>query len=347
MQFIKLSTLILLPLLIGLGGCVKEQKQSRGLEQIHLEDGLPVETAVITPAPFSTWLLFNATLRGVEQTNTSAGLGARIVEVRAAVGDYVEQDQVIITFPIDHPMVHYDQARVGYENATAALERLEGLFGSGGVSQQELDNVRLQYDLAAANWDNARRAVEIQAPISGRITALAVRPTDNVAPDDLLFTVARTDSMRARIWLSEEEFLAVEPGAPATLIWQGESFNGSVIQIDQSLDRDHGGFGATLRFANRDDLLKPGVTAEIQVRTYHNPTALTVDFPYLVEDPIAGMVLFLAEGDRARQRRVTTGRRQGMLVEITDGLAAGEQLITTGQHMLEDGMRIRVQRGEE
>jgi membrane fusion protein, multidrug efflux system len=347
MRTIRLTTLLLLLLLMNFSGCTREVEQSRGLEQIHQEEGLPVKTVVVQAAPFSTWMLFNATMQGIEQTNTTAGIGARVVEVRAAVGDRVSEDQVIVTFPTDNPMAHYEQSRVAFNNATAALERLEGLITGGGISQQDLDNARLQYDLAAANWDVARKTVEKEAPISGFVTSLSVSPSDNVGPDDQLFTIARTDIMRSRIWLSEEEFLQVQIGASALLQWQGMEFEGSLVHLDQSLNRDHGGFGATVQFSNPDNLLKPGITAELRILTYYNPDAVQLSFPHLVNNPAGGKAVYLADGEQARLTAVTTGRQQGLQLEITGGLQIGDQLITTGQQMLEDGLRIKLLTGEE
>ena len=342
----RVITLMML-LMFWLSGCTEKPEQSPGLEQIHQEQGLPVQTVTLQPVPFSTWIHFNTTLQGIEQSNRLADIGATVDRVLASVGDPVVKDQVIVTFPTEHPQAHFEQSRVAYENAAAALARLESLFGEGGVSRQELDNVRLQYDLAEANWNLSRRTVEREAPISGRITSLLVRPSDNVVPEDHLFTVARTDSMRTRVWLSEEEFLQVNVGTPVVISWQGMTFNGSIVQLDQAINRDHGGFGATLLFPNPVDLLKPGITVEAKIRTYHNPAALVVAFPQLVNDPTAGQAVYLAEGDQALLHPVTTGRRQGLNLEITSGLQGGEQLIVTGQQMLEDGTLIRLETEED
>jgi len=330
-------------LIFWLLGCSKQEEQSRGLEQIHREDGLPVKTITLQQAPFSTWMHFNTTLRGIEQTDCNAGIGAEVESVLAKVGDPVNRDQLIVTFPRNHPQARYEQALVAYENATVSLERLEGLYTEGGISEQEMDNVRLQQQLAAVNWDLSRRTVEREAPISGHLTRLVVQPSDNVGPDDLLFTIARTDTMRVTVWLSEQEFLQTETGAPADLLWQGMSFSGNVSQLDQAFDNHNGGFGTTLLFANPDNILKPGVTVELRIRTYHNPAALSIRYPYLVDDPNAGTVVFLAQGNQAKQQPVTTGRRQGLLQEITAGLNAGDELITTGQQMLRDGDNIKRQ----
>ena len=339
-KHVALITVLLVTLFTG---CSQPEEQSRGLEQIHREDGLPVKTITIQQAPFSTWMNFNTTLRGIEQTNCNAGIGAEVESALSEIGDMVEKDQVIVTFPTDHPMAHYEQARVAFENATATLERLEGLYTEGGISEQEMDNVRLQQQIASLNWDMSRRTVEREAPISGHLTRLHVQPSDNVGPDDPLFTIARTDTMRVNVWLSEGEFLQIATDTPAELIWQGMSFSGSVSQLDQAFDNLNGGFRTTLLFANPDNTLKPGVTAELRIRTYHNPQALAIRYPYLANDPNAGEVVFLAQGNQAKQQPVTTGRRQGLQLEITAGLSAGDELITTGQQMLRDGDLIKRQ----
>ncbi len=323
------------------GGCGNSSSKTRSMEQIYAEDGVPVQVEAIAPTEFSTSSEFHAVLSGVKESSAFAAVADKIDRINYEVGDFVVKDSPVLSFPTDNPSARYNQAQAAYQNAEATWERMRSYYESGGLSKQDLDNARTSYDVARADWDAVRQSVMVKAPISGLLTSVAVRESDNVDVEELLFTVSQVDRLKAKIWVSDREIADLAVGAEATATWNGIELQGSVVQVDLSMNQARQAFGAVVEFDNPDLRVKAGVTAEVSVVSGTNSGAVVVERKNVVTDG-AGTHVFVVEQGAAVKRAVELGRSSGIDIEVVDGLSAGESLVTAGQMHLRDGSKVRV-----
>ena len=118
-----------------------------------------------------------------------------------------------------------------------AYERIANMYKTGGISKQQLDNARANYDVTAANWDAAQQTVIKKAPISGFVTKVNVRESDNVKKEAELFTISRMDRMKARVWITEKDAREVVTGLPAYAIWNGAKIEGTIVEGDITINQ--------------------------------------------------------------------------------------------------------------
>jgi membrane fusion protein (multidrug efflux system) len=321
--------------------CSREQAEAPNLEQIYKEEGIPVRLRKVEPQLFQQELSYHSILSGVKESVVYALIADEVEKVLVDVGDYVEKDQVLLTFPTDNPTARYYQAKVAFENAQKAHERMQNLYKDGGISHQELDNATAAFEVAKADWDTVQKTVEVKAPISGYITKVDVRETDNVRRDDPLFTISQTDRMIAVVWISDKEISGIKRGMPTYVIWNGQRTEGRVVQVDLAMDPDKRAFQAVIELANPGKALKPGTTAEVRIINYTNPQAIVAQRQDLLQEGDAFFVYVLSQ-NAAEKRPVKLGRNQDLDVEILEGLKAGDELIVEGQLLLEPGAKVKV-----
>jgi RND family efflux transporter MFP subunit len=337
-------TLVLIPLLIFLGivlsQCGRDAVSQNNIEQIYRDEGVPVRTELILEKEFATWLTFNASLSGVEESSAYAMVSDKIEMIHVNVGDFVSKDAVIISFPTNNPYAKYHQAKVAYQNMKTSYGRMENLFESGVISQQDRDNARTAYDVAAADWESVQQMIQVRAPIEGFVTKINIRESDNVDPGDILFTISQTHKMKSKIWATEKEIVSIREGLPAMASWNGIEIRGQVVQVDMAIDQDTQAFGVVCEFDNPDRFLKIGVIAEVRITTYSNPNAIVLERKNVMKNRDQHYV-FIASDGTAMERAVILGRSQGPDVEIAEGLAAGEEIVIEGQILLEQGKKIR------
>jgi RND family efflux transporter MFP subunit len=322
-------------------GCTSEEQETRSIEQIYADEGVPVRIQEVERMPFAVEKTYFAVLTGLEESNALAHVADQVEKIYVKVGDYVKKDQTLLTFPTDNPNAQYYQAKVAFENARLAYERLENMYESGGVSKQQLDNTKAQYDVAAANWDAARQAVIVRAPINGYVTSINVRESDNVKRDAELVTISRMDRMKARVWIAEKDAPEVEPGLTAYAVWNDIRIDGQVVEVDMALNQQRQAFGAMLEFDNPQKILKFDITAEIFIRTYQREEAVVVEYKDLLKES-GQYFVYLINDNKAVKRQVIPGRRQQMNVEILEGLQPGDQLVVEGQMLLEDQSKVKI-----
>lgn len=246
-----------------------------------------------------------------------------------------------MTFPMDNPTAKYYQAKVAFENAERAHKRIENLYKDGGISRQELDNASAAFEVAKADWEAVRQTVEVKAPISGYITKVDVRETDNVQRDDELFTISRIDKMKAIVWISEEEIFDIRRGMAAYAYWRGFEIAGRVVQVDLAMDQDRKAFQTLVELDNSENRVKPGTTVEVKIVTYRNPAAIVLARKDILQEGDVSYV-YVLNGDVAEKRVVKLGQQYILDVEILEGLNPGDELIIEGQLLLEPGSKVKV-----
>jgi membrane fusion protein (multidrug efflux system) len=238
-------------------------------------------------------------------------------------------------------MAQYFQAKVAYEHAEATLKRMEDLYQDGGISLQDLENTRTQFRMAQANWDAVKQSVKVEAPISGRLTSINVQETDNVKSGDVLFTISQTQKLKARLWVAENQINEFEVGNKATASWNSIQLEGTVTQVDMSLNSEKQAFGVTLEFDNPNEKIMSGVNAEIKIFTSYGEKAVIIDRKNIINSDNRDYV-FVAENGIAKEQEIKVGKSLGLDVEVVNGLKEGDSLVVEGQLLLEDGAKVKI-----
>jgi membrane fusion protein (multidrug efflux system) len=333
-NYIKYAGLIIMAL--ALGSCSKEEQTTlKNMEEIHKENGIPVNLRIVSEQDFSTYLSFTSSLRGIKESTGSSMLADTVEEILVDVGDYVKKDQAIIRFPKNNPAANYYQAQAGFKAAEQAFKRIESLFNSNGISRQTYDDTKTQYDVQKANWITVNDMLEVKAPISGYITRLNVKTSDNVKSGDNLFTVSNYDELTTTVWVADHEIREIIKGQRATADWEGLSLNGRVTQVDLAMDDEQKAFAVHLKFSNAEHAVPSGVTANINIETKLIPNALVVHRNEVLKNQDEWFV-YLDKNGIARKQVIQPGLRQGMYYEVLSGLKAEDKLITQGVNLVRD-----------
>ena len=322
-------------------GCSSNEKESRSMETIYKEEGVPVKVEKVEPSAFENEFMYNAVLSGINESSRYALISERVESIKANVGDYVQKGQLIITFPSDNPSAKYSQAKFSYENSKSTYERYKSIYETGGISKQDLDNAQTQFEVAQADYDAVSQMVRVTAPISGYITNIAVKETENVNQDQLLFTVGNTSALKANIDVGESEISDVHMGQKAYATWMGNTIEGKVTRVAMSMNPDTKSFNTIIEFKNSDGKIKAGVTANIKIEKTYDKDKIITERKNLVNEGDKYYV-YVAQNGTARKVNVEIGEASGLEVEITKGLSEGENLITQGQMLLSDGSKIRI-----
>lgn len=331
----------LLFLLVAVGGCDSGNSKTKSMEQLHRERGVPVRVEVISNVTQAGAYSCHAVLEGGRESTASALVADRVEQIKYRVGDHVNKNAVVVTFPTDNPAASYHQAKVAFEHSRTTLERMTSLYESGGISLQELDNVRTQHRVSEANWNAAREAINVDAPITGIITRINVRESQNVKPDDALFTVGDTRTLRARLLVTEANAGLMRVGDPAEAEYAGKTLKGRIVQVDRSMDSKKQAYGVMVEFSNPGNTVASGSNAQVRIPVENTGTRLMLARKD-VQRQDDEYYVFVVSGDDAVRKPVSIGSSIGTSVEILDGLQAGDTLITASQMLLEDGSRIRI-----
>jgi RND family efflux transporter MFP subunit len=304
-----------------------------------------VETAVAGRAPLVVTRVYTGSLEGEEQANVVARISERVTGIRAAVGSRVRSGQEIIGLDKGGTSSQYFQAEAGFRNAGKSLERMKSLYAEGAVALQSLDGAQTAYDVAKANFDAARSAVDLTTPIAGVVTAVNVSLGDLTTPGEVLVTVANIDRMKVTISLNENDVTNVALGQEAVIYSEAKpdaKVRGKVIQLSKSADVRSRSFDVKALFPNTADRwFKPGMFVKVTLNVSPTGTQIAVPSAAVQTDGVTNRV-FVIRGGRSYQVSVDVGVTDGERTVILRGLAENDTVATVGVNNLRDSSLVTV-----
>ncbi len=321
--------------ILYLNGVEGKDKKNTG----NSKKEIPIKSIEAKKEKFVKDNIYYAVVRGIKESFAGSFFDGKVEKIKVKVGDKVRKDQVLMTFPKDEPKAQYFQAKVCYENSKAQYERIQKLYKSGGISLQQRDNVYTKFKVDKANWDIVRKGVNIKSPISGIITELHVRESDNVKKKQVLVTVAKTDKLRAIIWVSGKDINSIKKGDKAVAKWNGNSIDGEVISVAAAMNMKKMAFRVDVEFENKDLKIKPGVTAEITLSSKADSLAFVVT-RLAVFQKDNDYYVYVNDNNIAKKKKVELGRSRQLDIEITKGLQEGDKVIVEGVNMINDNDKI-------
>jgi len=253
---------------------------------------------------------------------------------------------------------------------------------SADLRADQLREAVKQSQALLAKAEDDLRKTTIYAPISGRVIALNAEVGEVVVsgtmnnPASVIGTIADLSEILAEIDVDETEVVHLAHGQHATLKVDAipdREYTGKVVEIGSSgyskpAQPDVTFFRAKILFDAPDESLRPGMSARAEIQVATHADALAVPIQAVVErtpkaaggekaavgDEIKGgaatpakaaSVVFVVEKDHAKSVPVKTGISDATKVEIVEGLAEGEMVVTgpyRALRKLEDGDPVRV-----
>jgi Cu(I)/Ag(I) efflux system membrane fusion protein len=253
-----------------------------------------------------------------------------------ATGDPVEKGQLL--FELYSPtLVNAKQeflAALRSKNRVlldASRERLIAL----GVTENQI--ARLEKDRTAG------QRVRVYAEADGVVAHLAVREGIFVTPANEVMSIAELDKVWVLAEVFEREAAWVRPGQMAMVeldYLPGKMWHGTVDYVYPELDPKTRTLTVRIRFDNEDEMLRPNMFARVTIHAEDTGPVVHVPREAVIRGGnIDRVVAVLGEG-RFRSRPVTLGIESGDRVAIRSGLEAGEEIVVSGQFLIDSESNI-------
>src|SRR5581483_4480447 len=245
---------------------------------------------------------------------------------------------------LDQSAVDLQQAKNQYD---IAQKHLNSLLAVG--RQNTMKSAAGQLQSAKGKYMGAEAQLnysEIHSPINGVVTDRPLYPGEMAAAGAPLITVMDTSKVIARAHIPEMQAALLKVGDRATIAAPGidEAMQGTVSVVSPALDPNSTTVEVWVQAVNPKGTLRPGGSVQVSMVARTVPNALAIASTAVLTASDGGTSVMLAGPDgRAHQQNVKLGVRQGELVQITDGLQAGQQVITAGVYGLPDNTRIKIE----
>ena len=305
-----------------------------------------VETVVVEPRQLESTVDAVGTVLANASAVLRAEVPGQVVERHFEEGQHVSKGDRLFSIEAAVLQAEANEAKANLEQSDAAYKRAQELVKSQLVSATEFDTARANYNVSVARLRSAESRLSktvIRAPFDGFIGLRRINVGDYATIGQELVNVVRLNPLRVDFSVPETLLSRIQPGQKISVTvgaFRGEVFEGEVTAIDPQIDVAGHSMAVRARLPNPDLRLRPGLFAQVSVSLAVNPSALMV--PEQAIWPIGNdKILYIVTDGVANQRVVTIGDRKPGLVEIVDGLSAGEEIVVAGQMKLFPGAAVR------
>ncbi|MFQ5526916.1 MAG: efflux RND transporter periplasmic adaptor subunit [Thermoanaerobaculia bacterium] len=302
--------------------------------------------------------------------HVSPRLAGRVHETRARLGQQVRRGEVLAildSIELGRSKAEYLRAKAREQLARENYEREQELSADRISSEQEMLAARAAHieaqaelrsaeetlhlyglteaEVAEVTYDNPGQSLfPIRAPLSGKVVEKHATLGELVTPNDNLFLLADLSEVWILIDVYERDLAGVHLEDQVRVqvdAYPENVFDGEVSYLSDRVDPDTRTVRARINAANPGGKMRPGMFARIRISDPHGvagegkATRTRVVPESAVQRDGEEMVVFVPVGEhRFERREVSVGRNAGGLLEILDGLVAGEPVVTQGAFLL-------------
>jgi HlyD family secretion protein len=246
---------------------------------------------------------------------------------------------------VDDAKVAMVQAQSQYDTARQHLQTVQQVTGTEQVKAAEA-----QVNTAKAHYDsmNVQLAyAQIRSPINGVVSDRQVYPGELAQPGQPLVTILDISRIVARANIPIKQASFVKVGRQATVTSPDGVVTGTVTVVSPAVDATTTTVEVWVSAENPGEKLKPGATVRLSIRADLIRDAILVPSSAILNSDEGGeKVMLFGADNKAHERKVNVGIREGNRVQILSGLSEGDKVITSGGLGLEDKAKV-VEKSEE
>jgi len=285
----------------------------RSIEQGRLEQeskvkaaegsgSIPVRVEAVTTGDVERILKYTGTVESKEAVDVFSKISGRIIERKVEQGDGVSKGQVV------------------------------------AIIDPEITGQRFE-------------PFEVTAPIAGKVSMVYLDPGTYINQMQPIVRLIDDSSVKVMIGVLEKDYHLVKEGTPVRLVFDalpGEIRSARITNRSPVVNPRTGTSETEIMLSNGGGMLKAGMFARVEVVTEVHKDAVLMPLAATLTEVLPGRgvrvetSVFVIAGDTASERRVVLGLAGPTHFEVLEGLEAGEQVVTVGQNLLSDGIKVSV-----
>lgn len=281
-------------------------------------------------------------------------ISGRITQLNFSDGQRVRKGQLLVQLDDQLPRAQVQQSRAELSIARANHKRNQELVAQGFISQRSVDESAANLEVAEAKLALAEATAQrlrIVAPFDGVAGIRGVNVGDYLKDGADIVNVEDLDAVYVDFRLPERLQNKVKTGQTARVAFDalpGVQYSAVVLAINPQIDADGRSLAVRGCIDNRRLQLRPGMFARVTAVFGERSDANVVPEEAIVPDGAAPYVLRVVAGTEegsqvAKRTTVRLGARTPGFVEVVEGLAPGDVVVTAGQQRLQrDGTAVRV-----
>ena len=292
-----------------------------------------------------------------KMAHVNSVVGGNVIKIYAELGDYVKQGQPMATIRSTEVSEFQRQrldaqgnVAVSEKNLQVARDLYNGKLNSEkDVTAAEKELARAQAELSRINEVYAIYKLSegsvytITAPISGFVLAKDIYPNEQIRADlaDVLFSISEIGEVWALANVSESDVSKIQLGYDAevrTLGFPDSVYRGKIDKIFNTIDPETKAMKVRVKIPNATFQLKPEMMATVNVLFSEGKKLIAIPSSSVIFDKSKNWVMIFKDRNNIETRNIEVYRQLGDLTYVSEGLSAGEKVISKNGLFIYDAL---------
>lgn len=292
-----------------------------------------------------------------EVSNLAFKVQGQIVTMNVDEGQSVKKGDLIAKIDNRDYLLQYEANKSSYLTAKAQLERFTRLLQKQAVSQQDFEIAQTKYDQAKAQYEKSQNDLQdalLIAPFNGTVEKRFVQNFQRIQAGESIIRLVNTGRPYVMFTVADYNLMSLKDSKPTFFVRinrsQDKLFKTRIKEI-YDISIDGSGLPVSLyiddpEFKPYMNDLKPGFACEVVAffAFSNRPNGVSVPITAVFDDPATNETCTWVVVDGKLQRRVVKlGELYGKdMIVVTEGLAAGETVISAGSLTLQAGQAVKI-----
>ncbi len=305
-----------------------------------------VTAYVAAPTPMRDRIRATGSLQADESIELASESSGRVTGIFFDEGSTVARGQLLLRINNTELQAQRERIRYRIELSETRETRQKKLLEIGGVSQDEYDGALGELNVLRAELgliDAQLAKSEVRAPFSGTIGLRYVSEGAYVSPQTRIASLQKLSPMKLEFSIPERYAGVVKVGDEVRFQIAGSdgTYDARVYAVEPRVNLDTRTLQIRARVPNPGGTLLPGAFADIELILDEIDDALPVPAIAVISE-MGGKRVWVVENGKATPKNVETGIRTDAAVQITEGIAPGDSVITSGLQSIRSGQPVRV-----
>ncbi|MAY52752.1 MAG: efflux transporter periplasmic adaptor subunit [Flavobacteriaceae bacterium] len=324
------------------------------INELNPEKNIPlVTTFVANDTVFNHYVELQGSVETKQNLVVTSEMGGILQRVYVKEGDKVSKGQLLAKVDDGGMSQQLAQMQVQADLAKTTFDRQKRLWDQKIGSE-------IQYLQAKSNYEAQQEAINsmkqqlgkfvIRAPFSGTIDDVITEQGSVVSPGQTpILRVVNLSDMYIQTDVPETYITNVTKGKDVEVLFPvlSKTMDAKIRQTGDFINPENRTFKVEIAVPNKDKDIKPNLTARLRINDYTNNEAILIPQSIISENAEGEQYIYVLEnqeGEKAIAKRVIikTGQSQGDVIEVLEGLKAGDSIIQEGARSVKDGQTVKI-----
>lgn len=333
-------------MLVSLAACSSDKGKITANTPVAPPPPTSIEVFVTNVSSIGEKIELPGTVISGNSTEIHPEISGRLTYLNIREGQNVSKGTLLAKIYDGDLQAKLNKLKVQLKVQEEKVKRYDELYKVNGVSTQEYDLIKLETsnllaDIRLVQSDIIR--TEIRAPFAGRLGLKMVSDGAYVSPQTTLTTIRSTGDLQVEFTLPEKfsADLGIGSNVNFNIERNPKTYSAKIFARESGISESDRSLKLRAKIIGKTDEIIPGNFVKINISFAPDSQAIMIPSQAII--PLAkGKQVALAKNGKAKFVNVETGIRTEKMVQITEGLSAGDTVVTTGLMKLKDGSKIKV-----